>query len=37
MFFSLIFSGNRAADQNKFDNCEEYEHLNKIDAETYFI
>ena len=25
---SLIFPGNKATDQNKFDNCEEYEHLN---------
>ena len=26
---SLIFPGNKATDQNKFDNCEEYEHLNQ--------
>ena len=37
MFFGLIFSGNKATDQNKFDNCEEYKHLNKIVAETSFI
>ena len=31
---SLIFPGNKATGQNKFDNCEEYEHLNQIVAET---
>ena len=27
---SLIFPGNKATDQNKCDNCEEYEHLNQL-------
>ena len=34
---SLISPGNKATDQNKFDNCEEYEHLNQIVAETSLI
>ena len=34
---SLIFPGNKAADQTKFDNCEEYDHLNQIVAETSLI
>ena len=34
---SLIFPGNKATDQNKFENCEEYEHLNQVVAETSFI
>ena len=34
---SLIFPGNKATDQNKFDNCEEYEHLNQTVAETTLI
>ena len=33
----LIFPGNKATDQNKFDNCEEYEYLNQIVAETSLI
>ena len=34
---SLVFSGKKATDQNKFDNCEEYENLNQTVAETSFI
>ena len=34
---SLIFPGNKAADQTKFDNCEEYEHLNQTVVETSLI
>ena len=34
---SLIFPENRATDQNISDNCEEYEHLNQIVAETSLI
>ena len=34
---SLIFPGNNATDQNKFDNCEEYEHLNQTGAKTSLI
>ena len=34
---SLIFTGNKATDQNKFDNCEEYEPLNQTSAETSLI
>ena len=34
---SLIFPGNKAADQNKSNYCEEYEHLNQTVAETSFI
>ena len=34
---SLIFPGNKATDQNKFDNCEEYEQLNQIAAETTLV
>ena len=35
---SMIFSGNKATDQNKFDNCEDYEHhLNETIAGTYSI
>ena len=34
---SLMFPGNKATDPNKFDNCEEYEHLNQIVAETSLI
>ena len=34
---SLIFPGNKEIDQNKLDNCKEYEHLNKINAETFLI
>ena len=30
---SLIFPENKTTDQNKFDNCEEYECLNQIVAE----
>ena len=29
---SVIFPGNKVTDQNKFDNCEEYEHLTQIVA-----
>ena len=31
----LIVPGNKATDQNEFDNCEEYEHINQIAAETF--
>ena len=34
---SLIFPGNKAADQNKFDNYEEDEYLNQTVAETSLI
>ena len=34
---SLIFPANKATDQNKFDNCQEYEYLNQIVAETSLI
>ena len=34
---SLIFPGNKATDRNKFDYCEEYEHLNQTVAETSLI
>ena len=34
---SLIFPGNKAIDQNKFDNCEEYEDLNQAVAEMSSI
>ena len=34
---SSINPGNKATDQNKFDNCEEYEYLNQIAAETSLI
>ena len=34
---SLIFPGNKATDQNKFNNGEEYEHLNQTVAETSLI
>ena len=34
---SLIFPGNKATDQNEFDNCEEYEHLNQVITETSLI
>ena len=34
---SLIFHENKATDQNKLDNCEEYEHVNQIVAETFLI
>ena len=34
---SLIFLGNKATDQIKFDDCEEYEHLSQIVAETSSI
>ena len=34
---SLVFPANKATDQNKFDNCEEYEHLNQTVAETSLI
>ena len=34
---SLIFPENKATDQNEFDNCEEYEHLNQIVAKTSLI
>ena len=34
---SLIFLGSKATDQNKFDNCEECEHLNQIVTETSLI
>ena len=34
---SLIFPGNNATDQNKFNNCEKYEHLNQPIAETSLI
>ena len=34
---SLIFPGNKVADQNKSDNCEEYEQLNQTVAETSLI
>ena len=34
---SLIFPGNKATDQNKFDNCEEHGHLNQTVAETSLI
>ena len=34
---SLIFLGNKATHQNKFDNCEECEHLNQIVAENVLI
>ena len=34
---SLIFPGNKVTDQNKFDNCKEYEHLNQIVAEMSLI
>ena len=33
----LIFLGNKATDQNKFDSCEEYEHLNQAVSETSLI
>ena len=33
---SLIFPGNKATDQNKFGNCEEYEQLNQTGAEVLF-
>ena len=36
-FSSLIFPGNKATNQNKFDKCEEYEHLNRTVAETSLI
>ena len=28
-----MFSGKKATDKNKFDKCEEYEHLNQIVTE----
>ena len=34
---SLTFPGNKATDQNKLDNCEEYKNLNQIFAETSLI
>ena len=34
---SLIFPGNKSTDQHKFNNCEEYEHLNQTVAETSLI
>ena len=34
---SLIFPGNKAIDQNKFDSCKEYEHTNQIFAEMSLI
>ena len=34
---SLIFPGNQATDQNKFDNCKEYDHLNQTSTETSLI
>ena len=34
---SLIFPGNKATDQNKFDNYEEYEHLNQTAAGASLI
>ena len=34
---SLMFPGNKATDQNKFGNCEEYEHLNQTVTETSLI
>ena len=34
---SLIFLGNKATDQNKFDNCEEYKHLTQVVAELSLI
>ena len=33
----LITPGNKATDQNIFDNCEKYKHLNRIVAETCLI
>ena len=32
-----IFRGNKATDQNKFDNYKEYRHLNKTATETVLI
>ena len=34
---SLIFPESKGTDQNKFDNCEEYEHVNKTIAEMSLI
>ena len=34
---SLIFPRNKATDQNKFDDWEEYEHLNQTVAEISLI
>ena len=34
---SLIFPGNKATDQNKFDNYQEYERLNQTVADTSLI
>ena len=34
---SLVFPGNKATDQNKFDNCEENEPVNRIVAEASLI
>ena len=34
---SLIFPGNKATDQNEFDNHEEYKPLNQTGAETSLI
>ena len=34
---SLIFPGNKATDQNRFVNCEEYKHFNQNVAETSLI
>ena len=32
---SLVSPGNKAINENKFDNCKEYEHLNKIVADIF--
>ena len=34
---SLIFPENKATDQNRFDNCEKYEHMGQTVAETSLI
>ena len=34
---SMIFPGNKATDQNKFDNCEENEHLIQTVAEMPLV
>ena len=34
---SSIFPRNKATEQNKFNSCEKYKHLNKTVAETFLI
>ena len=34
---SLIFLGNKATDQDKFRNCEEYKHMNQTVVEKSLI